>query len=52
MTILMRGAAGGVGSFAAQIARRLGAKVIGVATDQDVSEAQTVLDAERRGKRF
>jgi NADPH:quinone reductase-like Zn-dependent oxidoreductase len=37
MTILIHGAAGGVGSFAAQIARHLGAKVIGTAADQDVS---------------
>jgi NADPH:quinone reductase-like Zn-dependent oxidoreductase len=37
MTILIHGAAGGVGSFATQIARSLGAKVIGTASDQDVS---------------
>jgi NADPH:quinone reductase-like Zn-dependent oxidoreductase len=37
MTILIHGAAGGVGSFAAQIAMHLGAKVIGTASDQDVS---------------
>jgi NADPH:quinone reductase-like Zn-dependent oxidoreductase len=36
MTILIHGAAGGVGSFATQIARHLGAKVIGTASDQDV----------------
>jgi NADPH:quinone reductase-like Zn-dependent oxidoreductase len=37
MTILIHGAAGGVGSFAAQIAMHLGAKVIGTATDQDIA---------------
>jgi len=37
MTILIHGAAGGVGSFATQIARGLGAKVIGTAADEDVS---------------
>jgi len=36
MTILIHGAAGGVGSFASQIARAFGAKVIGTATGEDI----------------
>jgi NADPH:quinone reductase-like Zn-dependent oxidoreductase len=52
MTILIHGAAGGVGSFATQIARSLGAKVIGTAADQDVSYLKSlgveqVIDYER-----
>ena len=35
MTILIHGAAGGVGSFAAQIAKHLGAKVLGTASGDD-----------------
>ena len=34
--ILIHGAAGGVGSFAAQIAKRYGAQVIGTASGEDV----------------
>jgi NADPH:quinone reductase-like Zn-dependent oxidoreductase len=37
MTILIHGAAGGVGSFATQIALHLGAKVIGTASGEDVA---------------
>jgi NADPH:quinone reductase-like Zn-dependent oxidoreductase len=52
MTILIHGAAGGVGAIAAQIARHLGAKVIGTASDQDVSylksiEVDQVIDYKR-----
>lgn len=36
MTILIHGAAGGVGSYASQIAKTLGAKVIGTATGDDI----------------
>ena len=36
MTILIHGAAGGVGSFASQIARNFGATVIGTATGGDI----------------
>lgn len=36
MTILIHGAAGGVGSFASQIAKAFGAKVIGTATGEDI----------------
>ncbi len=36
MTILIHGAAGGVGSFASQIAMSFGAKVIGTATGDDI----------------
>jgi len=36
MTILIQGAAGGVGSYASQIARILGARVIGTASDADI----------------
>jgi len=36
MTILIQGAAGGVGSFASQIAKHLGARVIGTATGADI----------------
>lgn len=36
MTILIQGAAGGVGSFATQIANNFGAKVIGTATGDDL----------------
>ena len=36
MTILIHGAAGGVGSFATQIANSFGAKVIGTASGDDI----------------
>jgi len=36
MSILIHGAAGGVGSYASQIARNLGARVIGTATGTDI----------------
>ena len=36
MTILIHGAAGGVGSYASQIARNLGARVIGTASGADI----------------
>jgi NADPH:quinone reductase-like Zn-dependent oxidoreductase len=36
MTILIHGAAGGVGSYASQISRNLGARVIGTATGTDI----------------
>jgi NADPH:quinone reductase-like Zn-dependent oxidoreductase len=36
MTILIHGAAGGVGSFASQIAKNFGAKVIGTASGDDI----------------
>ena len=36
MTILIHGAAGGVGSFASQIAKNYGAKVIGTASGDDI----------------
>lgn len=36
MTILIHGAAGGVGSFASQIAKTFGAKVTGTATGEDI----------------
>jgi NADPH:quinone reductase-like Zn-dependent oxidoreductase len=36
ITILIHGAAGGVGSFATQIARKLGARVIGTAAGEDI----------------
>jgi NADPH:quinone reductase-like Zn-dependent oxidoreductase len=37
MSILIHGAAGGVGSFASQIARDLGARVVGTATGADIT---------------
>src|SRR4029079_17121247 len=36
MSILIHGAAGGVGSYASQIAKNLGARVIGTATGADI----------------
>lgn len=36
MTILIQGAAGGVGSFASQIAKTFGAKITGTATGEDI----------------
>jgi NADPH:quinone reductase-like Zn-dependent oxidoreductase len=36
ITVLIQGAAGGVGSFASQIARNMGARVIGTATGPDL----------------
>jgi NADPH:quinone reductase-like Zn-dependent oxidoreductase len=36
MTILIQGAAGGVGSFASQMAKAFGAKVIGIAAGEDI----------------
>jgi NADPH:quinone reductase-like Zn-dependent oxidoreductase len=36
MTILIQGAAGGVGSYASQIAMNLGARVIGTAAEEDI----------------
>jgi NADPH:quinone reductase-like Zn-dependent oxidoreductase len=37
MSILIHGAAGGVGSYASQIARNLGARVVGTATGADIT---------------
>ena len=37
MSILIHGAAGGVGSYASQIARNMGARVIGTATGSDIA---------------
>lgn len=42
MTILIHGAAGGVGSFAAQIAKHLAARVIGTASGPDISYLQSL----------
>jgi NADPH:quinone reductase-like Zn-dependent oxidoreductase len=42
MTILIHGAAGGVGSFASQIAGNLGAKVIGTASGDDIEYLKSV----------
>jgi NADPH:quinone reductase-like Zn-dependent oxidoreductase len=42
MTILIQGAAGGVGSFASQIAQNLGAKVIGTASGDDIDYLKTI----------
>jgi len=39
MTILIHGAAGGVGSYASQIARNLGARVIGTASGADIESS-------------
>jgi NADPH:quinone reductase-like Zn-dependent oxidoreductase len=36
MTILIHGAAGGVGSYASQIAKHLGARLIGTAAGADI----------------
>jgi NADPH:quinone reductase-like Zn-dependent oxidoreductase len=42
MTILIHGAAGGVGSFASQIARNSGARVIGTATGDDIQYLKSI----------
>ena len=42
MTILIHGAAGGVGSFASQIAKRRGAHVIGTATGDDIQYLNSI----------
>jgi NADPH:quinone reductase-like Zn-dependent oxidoreductase len=42
MTILIHGAAGGVGSFASQIAKYLGAKVIGTASGDDIRYLKSI----------
>ena len=42
MTILIHGAAGGVGSFASQIAANLGAKIIGTASGDDFEYLKSV----------
>src|SRR5579862_8999932 len=42
MTILIHGAAGGVGSYASQIAKNLGARVIGTAANTDVEYLKSV----------
>jgi len=42
MTILIHGAAGGVGSYASQIAKNLGAKVIGTATGADIEYLESL----------
>jgi NADPH:quinone reductase-like Zn-dependent oxidoreductase len=52
MTILIQGAAGGVGSFACQIAKARGASVIGTATGKDIDYLrllgiETVIDYKR-----
>ena len=57
MTILIHDAAGGVGSYASQIAKHLGARVIGTASGADISYLNSVgigevIDYEReRSKR-
>jgi NADPH:quinone reductase-like Zn-dependent oxidoreductase len=42
MTILIQGAAGGVGSFASQIAGNFGAKVIGTASGDDIDYLKSI----------
>lgn len=42
MAILIHGAAGGVGSFASQIAKNAGAKVIGTATGDDIEYLESL----------
>lgn len=42
MTMLIHGAAGGVGSFATQIAKNVGAKVIGTATGDDIEYLESL----------
>lgn len=42
MTILIHGAAGGVGSFASQIAKNSGARVIGTATGSDIEYLKSI----------
>ena len=42
MTILIHGAAGGVGSFASQIAKNSGARVIGTATGDDIQYLKSI----------
>ncbi len=42
MTILIHGAAGGVGSFASQIAKNKGARVIGTATGEDIEYLKSI----------
>jgi NADPH:quinone reductase-like Zn-dependent oxidoreductase len=42
MSILIHGAAGGVGSYASQIAKNLGARVIGTATGGDIEYLKTL----------
>ncbi len=42
MTLLIHGAAGGVGSFASQIAKSFGSKVIGTATGDDINYLKSI----------
>jgi NADPH:quinone reductase-like Zn-dependent oxidoreductase len=42
MTILIQGAAGGVGSFASQIAKGMGARVIGTASGTDIEYLKSI----------
>jgi len=42
MTLLIQGAAGGVGSYASQIAVHLGARVIGTASDRDIEYLKSI----------
>lgn len=42
MTILIHGAAGGVGSFASQIGKNLGARVIGTAASNDIEYLKSI----------
>ena len=42
MTILVHGAAGGVGSFASQIAKNFGARVIGTASGDDIEYLKSI----------
>lgn len=42
MTLLIQGAAGGVGSYASQIAVHLGAQVIGTASDRDIEYLKSI----------
>jgi len=46
MTILIHGAAGGVGSYASQIAQKLGARVIGTASGADIDYLKSIGIAE------
>jgi NADPH:quinone reductase-like Zn-dependent oxidoreductase len=42
MTVLIQGAAGGVGSFASQIGKHMGARVIGTATGTDIEYLKSI----------
>jgi NADPH:quinone reductase-like Zn-dependent oxidoreductase len=42
MSVLIHGAAGGVGSFASQLAKNMGARVIGTATNEDIQYLQSI----------